>query len=74
MDNLNNALKGLQVLLVVFGLGYMIINLAEASQLSLPADMYSEKEFLSLILNALQVLGLYAGAVALGSLIRTFWR
>lgn len=74
MQTLEKVLKGFQGLLIIVGFGFMYTNFANTYQLTLPETIYDEQELLRLILNAAQGLGLFAGALALGALHRTFWK
>ena len=73
MKFLEKVLKGLQVLLVVIGFGLMLANFGAANQLS-SATIYREEDLLSLFLNAVQVLVLFGGALAIGALLKSFWK
>jgi len=69
MKILHKILVGLQVLLVVLGFIMMISNIVATSKLSLPAQAYEERVYLSHILNAVQAFILFGAAVALNTLL-----
>ena len=69
MKILHKILVGLQIVLLIFGFMIMLMNIADTSKLSLPAQAYEERIFLSHILNAVQALVMFGAAMALDTLI-----